>query len=257
MNILLLGNSAFIEESVRNLSYNYKICGVSYSVEEAKILIDELSPDTIIIDADIRGGGISVGSEIRKAYKNVKIFIASDYISIDMLQRAVANGLTGVVKKPITSAQLAETLQKIEKYGIEYITKYSEDIQKEVIVFYSPKGGVGKTTLAVNTAGLISNTNKKLKVVLIDFDIWANVEIMLQIKSRYTISDIYSLLSGTMESEGEIEEYIYKHPAGFHIIPGIRKVTESNIYTAEFVARLIDTLKNIYDIIIVDTNSLL
>lgn len=255
MKILLLGNASFVEDSVRSLSYNYKICGVSYSIEEALALIDELSPDAVIIDADIRGGGIANGIEIRKRYKNIKIFVASDYISLDILQRAVSNGLSGVLKKPLTPAHLAETLQKIEKYGSDYITKYSEDVQKEVIVFYSPKGGVGKTTLAVNTAGLISTLEKKLKVVIADFDVWANVEVMLQIKHKYSISDWYSALSDI--GEEEFENYVYKHPAGFHVIPGIRRITESSIFTHEFIARFIEALKNLYDVIIIDTNSVL
>lgn len=250
--MFLLGSPAFVEESVKNLSSDYKIVGVAYSVEEARMLTEELQPDMVIIDADIQDGAIEAGIELMKNIKNGKCYIASDYFSIDLLQRAVAKGLAGLLKKPLIPEDVAETIIKLEKYGADYVPDFESDgPKKEILVFYSPKGGVGKTTLAVNTAGVIASGKNRKKVIVADFDIWSNVETMLQMKGRYSLADWASNM------ESDVKEYILSHPSGFDLFPGIRKITDGGILTAEFAAKLLGVLKSIYDVVIVDLNSVI
>jgi pilus assembly protein CpaE len=257
--VFILGNSAFCEDSVRNITgqSSFKVVGVAYAKEEALILIEDLSPEILIVDVDINEGGINVGEQFKKQFKNLMVFIATDSISIDLVQRAIAKNLEGVIKKPINPASLSDTIEKVKKFGSSrLLSNFDDEGHKELLAFYSPKGGVGKTTLAVNLCGLISSKKgQKIKLIIVDFDVWANVQIMLQIKGNRNISDWVSYLDNF--ALAELSKYVVTHPLGFDIIPGIARITDAGIFTSEFTSRLFDVLGNVYDVIVVDMNSVM
>lgn len=252
--VFVVGSPSFCEDCVKNIEgqYGFQVVGAAYSKEEAALLIADLSPDILIVDADINEGGINVGEQLKKQRENIIVFIASDYSSIDLLQRAIAKGLNGIVKKPVSAAALADAAEKAKKCGTCQIT--DEGQSKEIFVFYAPKGGVGKTTLAVNLSGLIaSQKGKNMKIAVADLDVWANVQSMLQLKGGRSIAD-WDLYLDNFNPE-ELRNYVVTHPLGFDIIPGIKRITEAGIFTAEFTSKFFEVVQNIYDLIIVDTNS--
>ncbi len=63
----------------------------------------------------------------------------------------------------------------------------------QMITVFSPKGGVGKTTIAVNLAIALSDNNNK-KVCLVDLDLgFGDVAITLQMFPARTIADAVHL----------------------------------------------------------------
>jgi len=119
-----------------------------------------------------------------------------------------------------------------------------------VISVTSGKGGVGKTSITANLAVAFQKFNQK--VLILDADLGlANMDIMLGINPRYTISDV---LSG----EKSLEDVIVPTPSGFKLLPaasGLEELTELDEHQKRFLLNELDALHEEFDIILIDTSA--
>lgn len=119
-----------------------------------------------------------------------------------------------------------------------------------VIAVTSGKGGVGKTSIAVNIALQLREQGKKVVVLDADFGL-ANVEVMLGIRPQYNLADL-------IFNNKAIEDIITEGPNGIGFISGGSGVQDLVNLDKEQLKRLIAKLvklDSIYDVIIIDTGA--
>lgn len=121
------------------------------------------------------------------------------------------------------------------------------------IAVFSPKGGIGKTTIAVNLATAIRElTNKSVAIVDCSYP-FGDVGVMLNLEPKRTIVD---LLPHVNELGGEIIESILQpHASGVKVLLAPPTPEESELVTAEHVAIVISAMRELYEFVIVDTHS--
>ncbi|MBT4289912.1 MAG: MinD/ParA family protein [Deltaproteobacteria bacterium] len=130
----------------------------------------------------------------------------------------------------------------------------SQDQNQEVGVrtlsITSGKGGVGKTNIVINLAIQLSKMGKR--VFLIDADLGlANIDIMLNLTTRYTIDDV-------LLGKQNINDIILEGPSGFHVLPASSGISEMQELTAEQqmnMLKALSQLKTKYDYILIDTGA--
>jgi len=119
-----------------------------------------------------------------------------------------------------------------------------------VIAVTSGKGGVGKTTLAVNLAITFGQMGKR--VALFDADLGlANVHILMGLKPRYNMRHV-------IEDNFALEDVILEGPAGIKVISGGQGVREMANLTPEqrrVMLRQLDRLEREVDILLIDTGA--
>jgi len=114
-----------------------------------------------------------------------------------------------------------------------------------IISFVSIKGGVGKTTLAVETASSLANDYGK-KVLLIDGNFSApNISLNLGLQTNSTLHD---LLSGKLKNIGNITYETH----GFDFIPAALDFKDP-VYFLKLRDAL-DKIRDNYDFIIIDSS---
>ena len=118
----------------------------------------------------------------------------------------------------------------------------------QVIAVTGGKGGVGKTSVAVNLATALAQTGKR--VLLFDGDLGlANVDVLLGLTPRCTIEQV-------LRGERELEEILVQTPAGVEVVPGGSGIARLAALGAPEHAALIracSALPQAFDVMIVDT----
>lgn len=119
-----------------------------------------------------------------------------------------------------------------------------------VITITSGKGGVGKSSVAVNLAVQLRKLGKK--VIIFDADLGlANVEVMLGAIPKYNLSDL--IYQGK-----DIKEIITEGPMEIGFISGGSGITTMNNLTKDQISYLVHSLSKLdelADVILVDTGA--
>jgi len=120
----------------------------------------------------------------------------------------------------------------------------------QVIVVASPKGGVGKTTTAVNLAALLAESAPG-EVVVIDLDLqFGDVATVLDLEPAYTIADAFE--SGADDSM-RLRTLLVPHPAGFHVLCGSNDPAENGRVTGDQIRKLVHHYSSSFRYVVIDT----
>ena len=119
------------------------------------------------------------------------------------------------------------------------------------VIFYNQKGGVGKTTAAVNLGSALSEIGKK--DLLIDFD--AQCNLTGAVSGDLRKANIYQVIVGQIPASSAVQSTIFKN---LYLIPGsidvaglsIELVNENN--REYFLKTVLESLDDDYDFIILD-----
>lgn len=118
----------------------------------------------------------------------------------------------------------------------------------QVIAVTGGKGGVGKSSVAVNLATALTTAGRR--VLLLDGDLGlANVDVLLGLSPRYTLAHV-------LNGERTLEEIIVRTADGLQIVPAASGVAElANLGTAQHLGlvQAFSSLSQRLDVLIVDT----
>ena len=119
------------------------------------------------------------------------------------------------------------------------------------IVFVNQKGGVGKTTSAVNIGAYLAESGKN--VLLVDFDSQANLSSGLGIKSQK--NGIYEVLAGKIPVENAVQKTVCDNlfviPASIDLSGATVELINENRYD-QFLKKALLPLVNNFDFILID-----
>ena len=167
-----------------------------------------------------------------------------------LLIDAVRAGVRDFLRRPPSSADLEALLDRL------LVAAPRGPVQLgKVITFLSNKGGVGKSTLAVNVACGLAKRHPD-RVLLVDAS--------LQIGSCASMLNLHptATLSDAVHQQSRLDETLLRqltvmHPSGLHLLAAPLDAVEAAEVNDEVVSRVLSLARRSYDYIIVDTFPLL
>lgn len=121
----------------------------------------------------------------------------------------------------------------------------------KVISIASVKGGVGKTTMCLNLAGIYHLMDKK--VLIIDLDLFSGgISVCLDIKNE---KDIFMLIDSINNNRfTKLEDYVTKYNKNIDVLSAPKDPRQATKIASNYLSILFDIAKSSYDVILVDTS---
>ena len=207
--------------------------------------------DLIIFDINSKDSDkiLEMVQILKNKHSNLNFVAISYDINSALVVKTLNEGVREFLLKPIIPNILEASIKKIE----DLKNNIAQNSSKVICVF-SNKGGVGKTSVAVNVAYEISKLEED-KVCLLDLsfnteDVSTFLNITPKYKADYILNHIESsdtkMLLSLMNNYKDSNLYILS----------LQENMQFNIkFTPRLVVKVINSLKNIFSKIIVDTSS--
>lgn len=222
--------------------------------------VASFTPDVVVLDALMEG---DIGGTVREVLNRAPactIVVTGPASASGQLSRAVISGARGFLFKPYHPDELviavrdsystSRTLQESLKTGRAAGT----GVQGGLIVVYSPKGGVGTTTIAAYLAVALAQKTKS-NVALVDLDLqFGDIGVMLDLQSPNSISD---LLAQESIDQAVIDEVFAKHQSGVRVLLAPDTIGAAESIDAEKVLRMLTQLRQSFAYTVIDTWSFL
>ena len=124
----------------------------------------------------------------------------------------------------------------------------------KIISISSVKGGVGKTTMAINLAGIYYMMKKK--VLLIDADFFGGgISTWLDSKNQ---KDIYMMMDSISNNRyTSIRDYVVSYNSGIDVLASPKDPRNALKIESKYIPIIFEFAKREYDIILVDTNHIM
>ena len=124
----------------------------------------------------------------------------------------------------------------------------------KVVTVSSVKGGVGKTTLTANLAGIYSLLKKK--VLIIDLDLYAGgIATILNVDNK---KDIYMLVDSISNNRfTSLRDYVCSYNNGIDVLSAPKDPRDVSRIESKYISKILDIAKKEYDVVLVDTHHLL
>jgi pilus assembly protein CpaE len=276
IRVLIVDDIAETRENIKKLlqfESDFEAVGAARSGKEGIQLSQELDPDVILMDINMPDmDGITATEMIRQKMPYVQVIILSVQGDQNYMRRAMLAGARDFLTKPPMGDELISAVRRAGEMAHLERGKNAQSkalpvnigspaaatmlpgaVHGKVITIYSPKGGTGCTTLAVNLA--IALHNETTRVVLIDANLqYGDVAMFMNEQGKNTILDLAPRVD-ELDLE-TIQGVLLTHEAsGVNVLAAPQRPEQAEQVSANQFIKLIDHLRHLYAYIVVDTAS--
>lgn len=283
IKVMIVDDVAETREQLRKLlsfDPDIDVVATAASGEEAVEAVAGAYPDIILMDVNLPGiDGIAATGKIIEILPAVQVIMLSVQGETDYLRRAMLAGARDYLTKPPGADELMDAIHRAyklkQKLGTGMLGPLPTSIgqpahaaapgaiEGKVVTFYSPKGGTGCTTLAVNVAvALQSALGPEAKICLVDANLqFGDVSIFMKLQPSRTLADLVPH-AGDLDPD-LLDTILVTHGSGVKVLVAPSSPEEAELFrdagTEENGANvamrtILQFARPLFDYVIVDTS---
>lgn len=178
-----------------------------------------------------------------------KIIITSVNYSTNTIIKALRLGAKEFLPKPVLREDLVRVLSMLASISLE-----NEVSQSKIITVYSNKGGIGKTTIAVNLAAELAKVTKD-KVALVDLNLQlGDISTFLNLNPPFDVNYVIRRLIDKEENI-LIKGFEKYKDLSLYVLSDSSYIEQSESITTQQITTLFSALKKVFPYIVVDMSS--
>ena len=177
--------------------------------------------------------------------------LVRDEVDTPVLTRAMHAGVRDVVPREDAAAVAAAVERAQQLWQVLRGPAPGAPKLGRVVTVFSPKGGVGKTTMAVNLSLALADGGTR-KVCIVDLDLaFGDVAITLQLFPTHSIE--HAVGGEDQMDFAMVEQLLTRHAESVMVLAAPSLPDARDRVTPLLVTRLLATLKENFDYVVVDT----
>ena len=252
------------ETVIRSLRFqdDMEIIGQATNGIQAIQKAKQLQPDVIVMDVNMPDmDGITATATIKREVPHAEIIILTVQDDVDYLRRSMMAGARDFLAKPpmiedlIAAIQRAAVFARRSREAARQVTSIAlvdttpKVTAGKIISVYSPRGGIGCTTIAANLAVVLYT--EEAHVALVDGNLqYGDLPVFFNVQGKNSIADLAPKVS---ELDPElVDEVMIKHSSGLKIL-GPPRPERAELVAGPHFSQLLQYMSQIYPFLIVDT----
>jgi len=223
-----------------------KMLDVVTAGERAVAAVSEFKPDVVIIDALLQGrvSGSDVALGVRQAEPQVGVVMLT--VPQNPVAESAERGVDSVLKMPFSGFDLTTIVRKTYELRSAQATREGN----MMISLFSPKGGVGRTTIAYNLAVALGADHR---VCLVDGSLqFSDLRGLLRVPA--TAPSIVNLPTDRIR-EADVSDVAWKDPSGIDILLAPPRVEMAEMVTVRDLEKSLSILRQLYQFVVIDTRA--
>ncbi len=282
IQVLIVDDIAETRENLRKLlsfEPDLKVIGTAASGQEGIELAKRHRPHIVLMDINMPGmDGITATKKLMREVPTAQVVMLSVQGETDYLRRAMLAGARDYLTKPASADELMGTIRRVYEMGKSRQVQMAPAEQPqasqqastteerkghgEVVAVFSPKGGCGCTTVAVNLAVALQQlVGARRKISLLDASLqFGDVGVMLDLHADRSIADLVprldamdsDMLSGVMSAHGSGIQVLLAPPRPEEAESLIAETSGEGAGNSAF-SQILAVMREQFDTVIVDT----
>jgi pilus assembly protein CpaE len=209
--------------------------------------------------------GISATEQLATRVPSAVVVMMSVQGEADYLRRSMLAGAREFLVKPFSSDELTASIRQVSARERDKQRRIGVPVAAggeaapvaqgpgRVAAVFSPKGGVGRTTIAVNLAVAAVSLGKRVALVDASFQ-FGDVGVLLNLNPRNkSIADLASEIQ-TGEAES-LETFLIAHSSGVQVLLAPPSPEQAELIGPAAVRRVLERLRTDHDLVVVDCPS--
>jgi len=219
-----------------------------------------LGPDVILLDASLPGVGRDrLMQDLVQVAPASAIIVVSGKADADTMRQAMRSGAQDFLPKPLKPDEVLVSIRQVYEASAPRrailagaVTPTSEQPSLgKIICMFSPKGGVGRTTIGVNLAIALHRLSGK-RVAIADCNLqFGDVGIVMNTSATKTIADLIPTISDL--SEQVLQSVLVRHESGVDVLLAPTRPEVAELFHPEHVKQILQALARTHQYVIVDT----
>jgi pilus assembly protein CpaE len=232
-----------------NAQARVKLLDVLTEGAKAVASIRELRPDVVLVDALLQGRvkGPQLILQIHEAELGVPVIVLT--VPQNPIEPDPSMGIHGVLAMPFSGFDLMTRIASARK-EFEALETFAST---RLMSVFAPKGGVGKTTIALNLAVAIGQLGQR--TVLIDGSLQFG-DLRSLLKVPVDAPSILDLPTDRIQ-ESDLSDVLWRDPSGIDILLAPPRIEMAEMLTPRDIEKVLSLLRRVYGAIVIDMSSYL